>query len=103
MIFDRQRRLLALLDTHGDEVNKLDFQKLLFLYCMNAERVPNYQFVPYKFGGSSFTSYADKRRLAENELLDDTKRTWKLTKAGKAAAKVNSATRTQMHLWVAKY
>jgi len=103
MIFDRQKRLLALLDTHGGEVNKLDFQKLLFLYCMNVERISSYEFVPYKFGGFSFTSYADKRRLTDNGLLDDTERTWKLTRAGKAAAKVNSATRTEMHLFAKQY
>jgi hypothetical protein len=103
MIFDRQKRLLALLDTHGGEVNKLDFQKLLFLYCMNVERIPSYEFVPYKFGGFSFTSYADKRRLTDNGLLDDTECTWKLTRAGKAAAKVNSATRTEMHLFAKQY
>jgi hypothetical protein len=103
MIFDRQKRLLALLDTHGGEVNKLDFQKLLFLYCMNVERIPSYEFVPYKFGGFSFTSYADKRRLTDNGLLDDTERTWKLTRAGKTAAKVNPATRTEMHLFAKQY
>ena len=103
MLFDRQKQLLALLDTHGGEVNKLDFQKLLFLYCMNVERIPSYQFVPYKFGGFSFTSYADKRRLTENGLLDDTERTWKLTKAGKAAAKVNSAARAEMQLFAKQY
>jgi hypothetical protein len=103
MIFDRQKRLLALLDTHGGEVNKLDFQKLLFLYCMNVERIPSYEFVPYKFGGFSFTSYADKRRLTDDGLLDDTERTWKLTRAGKTAAKVNSATRTEMHLFAKQY
>lgn len=103
MIFDRQKRLLALLDTHGGEVNKLDFQKLLFLYCMNVERILSYEFVPYKFGGFSFTSYADKRRLTDNGLLDDTERTWKLTRAGKTAAKVTSATRTEMHLFAKQY
>jgi uncharacterized protein (DUF488 family) len=103
MIFDRQKRLLALLDTHGGEVNKLDFQKLLFLYCMNVERIPSYQFVPYKFGGFSFTSYADKRRLTDSGLLDDTERTWKLTRAGKAAAKVNAATRTEMYQFAKQY
>lgn len=103
MIFDRQKRLLALLDTHGGEVSKLDFQKLLFLYCVNIERVPSYEFVPYKFGGFSFTSYADKRRLTEKGLLDDTERTWKLTRAGKAAANVNAATRTEMHRFAKQY
>src|SRR5580700_4864333 len=103
MLFDRQKRLLALLQALGGELNKLDFQKLLFLYCMNVERIPSYEFVPYKFGGFSFTSYADKRRLTDNGLLDDTERTWKLTRAGKAAAKVNAATRTGMHLFAKQY
>ncbi len=103
MIFDRQKRLLALLDTHGGEVKKLDFQKLLFLYCVSVERVPSYEFVPYKFGGFSFTSYADKRRLTENGLLDDTEHTWKLTRAGKAVGKVSSGTWAEMHRFAKQY
>jgi len=103
MLFDRQKRLLALLKAHGGEVNNLDFQKLLFLYCKNVERVPSYEFVPYKFGGFSFTSYADKRRLTENGLLSDTERTWKLTSAGKAAAKVNSTIQTEMCLFAKQH
>lgn len=102
-MFDRQKRLLALLNAHGGEVNKLDFQKLLFLYCTNVESVPSYEFVPYKFGGFSFTSYADKRRLAEKGLLDDTEAAWKLTKSGMAAAKVTSATRTEMYLFAKQH
>ena len=103
MLFDRQKRLLALLKAHGGEINKLDFQKLLFLYCKNVERIPSYEFVPYKFGGFSFTSYADKRRLTENGFLGDTERTWKLTNAGKAAAKVNSTIQTEMCLFAKQY
>ena len=63
MLLKRQRQLLALLDAHRGHVGNLDFQKLLFLYCQGVETVPSYDFVPYKFGGFSFTSYADKRRL----------------------------------------
>lgn len=102
-MLDRQKRLLALLDTHGGEINKLDFQKLLFLYCIDVEHVPSYEFVPYRFGGFSFTSYADKRRLTESKLLNDADPTWKLTKAGKSAAKVNDATRTAMQQFAKKY
>jgi|SRR5690349_6880130 uncharacterized protein DUF488 len=104
MIFDRQKKLLALLTAHGGEVSNLDFQKLLFLYCVNVERTPSYEFVPYKFGGFSFTSYADKRRLTERGLLDNTERTWKLTQAGKkAAGKVNSATSTEINLFAKQH
>ncbi len=96
MIFDRQKRLLALVDALGGEVGGLDFQKLLFLYCREVEEVPAYEFVPYKFGGFSFTSYADKRRLIEQGLLADEERAWKLTPAGRAAAKVAPLVRMGM-------
>jgi hypothetical protein len=103
MLFDRQKRLLALLQALGGELNKLDFHKLLFLYCTNVERIPSYEFVPYKFGGFSFTSYADKRRLTENEFLADTERTWKLTRAGRMAANVSSATRAEMDTFAKQF
>lgn len=96
MIFDRQKRLLALVDALGGEVGGLDFQKLLFLYCREVEETPTYEFVPYKFGGFSFTSYADKRRLIGQGLLADEERAWKLTPAGRAAAKVPPLVRMGM-------
>jgi uncharacterized protein (DUF488 family) len=96
MLFDRQKRLLALLDAHSGEIGNLDFQKLLFLYCQELEEAPPYDFVPYKFGGFSFTSYADKRRLIEQGLLADEEQIWKLTEAGKADATVAPLTRMKM-------
>lgn len=96
MLFDRQKRLLALVDALGGEVGGLDFQKLLFLYCREVEETPTYEFVPYRFGGFSFTSYADKRRLIEQGLLVDEERAWKLTPTGRAAAKVVPMVRMRM-------
>lgn len=96
MLFDRQKRLLALVDALGGEVGGLDFQKLLFLYCREVEETPTYEFVPYKFGGFSFTSYADKRRLIEQGLLADEERTWRLTPAGKASATIAPMARMKM-------
>ena len=96
MLFDRQKRLLALVDALGGEVGGLDFQKLLFLYCREVEETPTYEFVPYKFGGFSFTSYADKRRLIEQGLLADEERAWKLTPAGKTAATIAPMARMKM-------
>lgn len=95
MLFDRQKRLLALLDAHNGEAGNLDFQKLLFLYCQEVEENP-YEFVPYKYGGFSFTSYADKRRLIEQGLLADEERIWKLTEAGKSSATVAPSIRMKM-------
>jgi len=88
MLFDRKKRLLALLDSLGGSVGSLDFQKLLFLYCQEAEATPTYEFVPYRFGGFSFNSYADKRRLVDLELLENDEKAWTLTPGGRSAAVV---------------
>lgn len=96
MLFDRQKRLLALLDALGGSMGSLDYQKLLFLFCHECEEVPSYEFVPYRFGGFSFTSYADKRKLTESGLLEDAERTWTLTPEGHAAATKAGAIRLKM-------
>jgi uncharacterized protein (DUF488 family) len=87
MLFARQRLLLALLDALGGVVAHTDFQKLLFLYTHEWEDEPSYEFVPYHFGGFSFTSYADKRRLVERGLLVDHETQWELTETGRLAAR----------------
>lgn len=96
MLFDRQKTLLALLDALGGNVGGLDFQKLLFLYCQELQETPSYEFVPYRYGGFSFTSYADKRRLIERGLLADEERSWQLTKAGREAVPVTPAVRQKI-------
>jgi len=87
MLFERQRLLLTLLDAVGEPVGHTDFQKLLFLYTRECEATPSYDFVPYKFGAFSFTSYADKRKLIEEGLLAEDDQNWKLTNAGRATAR----------------
>ncbi len=87
MLFTRQRLLLTLLDALGQSRSSTDFQKLLFLYTKECEESPSYEFVPYRFGGFSHTSYADKRRLIEAGLLEDDEKHWTLTEAGIAAVR----------------
>ncbi|NUQ38072.1 MAG: DUF488 domain-containing protein [Caldilineales bacterium] len=87
LLFDRQRQLLALLDALGGRAGNLDFQKLLFLYCQEPGWAAAYEFVPYKYGAFSFTSYADRRKLIERGLLADDEHHWELTDAGKHAAR----------------
>lgn len=82
MLFDRQRLLLALINALGGSIAHTDFQKLLFLYTKEWEAEPSYEFVPYQFGGFSFTSYADKRRLIERKLLTEDENRWVLTADG---------------------
>lgn len=85
LLFERQRRLLLLLDALGGRMKNLDFQKLLFLYCQEPAATGAYEFVPYKFGAFSFTSYADRRKLAERGLLAADEHNWQLTDVGKKA------------------
>lgn len=83
MLFSRQRQLLQLLDALGGTSGMLDFQKLLFLYCQEpATGEAPYDFVPYKFGAFSFTSYADRRKLIERGLLKD-EDGWQITAEGR--------------------
>jgi hypothetical protein len=87
MLFERQRLLLTLLDALDGPVANTDFQKLLFLYTHQCGETPLYEFVPYKFGAFSFTSYADKRRLVEAGLLNGDENQWQLTDAGRQTAR----------------
>ena len=82
----RQRRLLGLLGELGGSISNLDFQKLLFLYCQEPWAIRLYEFVPYRFGAFSFTSYADKRKLTEQGLLAEDDDFWQLTSKGIAVS-----------------
>ena len=74
----RQNSLVRLLKALGGSVGKLDFQKLLFLYCQGLGSKSPYEFVPYKYGAFSFASYADLRKLTQRGYLVDQDQTWTL-------------------------
>lgn len=95
MLFARQKTLLSLLSALDQPVSNTDFQKLLFLYTQEHEETPSYDFVPYRFGCFSFTSYADRRRLIEKGLLSDNENHWGLTDAGRDAARALPAAGTR--------
>ena len=82
---DRQRQLLTLLDAFGGASGNLDFQKILFLYCQESPVRGPYEFIPYKFGAFSYTSYADRRRLIDRGFLANDDQQWQLTDAGRNA------------------
>lgn len=85
ILFARQRQLLQLLDALGGAASKLDFQKLLFLYCQELASGAPYHFVPYRFGAFSFTSYADRRKLIERGFLAEDEYGWQITDDGREA------------------
>ena len=88
-LLGRQRLLLQLLGALGGSATMSDFQKLLFLWCHD-EQVDNppYDFVPYRFGAFSFTSYADRRKLIERGFLVDDDQSWSLSDEGREVAGV---------------
>lgn len=88
-LLNRQRLLLQLLRALGGHSTKLDFQKLLFLWCNDEQAdAPQYEFVPYRFGAFSFTSYADRRKLIDCGLLVDDEHSWSLRVEGREVADV---------------
>lgn len=96
MLFERQKALLALVDELGGRVPSTDLQKLLFLWTRDSSEVePPFDFVPYKSGAFSFTSYADKRKLMEKGFLADEEKEWVLTPVGKARIRKETAVRTR--------
>jgi hypothetical protein len=81
MLFERQRLLLALVGANGGKLNRVDLQKLLFLYTQTCEQAPSYEFVPFKKGAYSFTAVADKAKLTEKGFLSEGE-DWHLTESG---------------------
>lgn len=58
------------------------FRSFSILRCQ-AETSAPYEFIPYKFGAFSFTSYADRRKLVDRRLLADEENFWTLTDTGR--------------------
>jgi hypothetical protein len=101
-LFDRQRCLLAILDALGGSVRNLDFQKLLFLYNQEMGH-PAYEFVPYKYGAFSFSSYADRRKMVERGLLENDDETWVLSAEGRKAAQGFRAIHAELGFFARRY
>ena len=85
-LLPRQRLLIGLLASFDCPLSNLQFQKLLFLYCQESDSPSPYEFVPYRYGAFSFTSYADRRKLTHHGLLVDEESKWQLTPSGRRSA-----------------
>ncbi len=100
-LYARQKLLLALVRGAGGTVSATDFQKLLFLYSRKWEAEPSFQFVPYRFGGVSFQSYADRKTLIDKGLLFPLEKgEWKLT--AKAAPYIPQELSSRLRLFATR-
>lgn len=90
----RQKVLLALIDVFGGTIDRLYLQKMLFLLSQRQEK-PIYEFVPYYYGGFSFTAQWDINALFRKGFLAVDKRT--VTLVQKHPQLFDSVTERDMH------
>lgn len=69
-MFYRRKVILALLQTFGGKLEKINLYKLLLIFS-NLQNKPEYDFVPYKFGCYSFSLHADLVTMYKKEQLKD--------------------------------
>ncbi len=74
-MYYRRKILLALLQSFGGKLEKLSFQKLLFI-ATRQQGKKSYDFVPYKFGCFSFQANADLHTLVGYDLISETEIIW---------------------------
>lgn len=103
MLLKRQQVLLGFLDLLEPAVRQTDFQKLLLAFTREYETIPSYDFVPYHYGGFSFTSYADRRKLIEKGLLEPDEHCWRLTAEGRRQARKVARDSARMTAFVCRY
>lgn len=74
-MYYRRKVILALLETFDGELDRISFQKLLFLFS-NKQIQPSFNFVPYHMGCFSFQSYADIRTMIKYGQISETPHSW---------------------------
>ncbi len=101
-LYNRQRLLLSLIQSFGGRLANIDLQKYLFLYTQICQKEKSYEFVPYKYGGFSFQSYADRRKLTELGFLSDAEN-WLLSDDTDYFSTLKSEEARKLSLFVEKY
>jgi hypothetical protein len=69
-MFYRRKIVLALLELFEGRLEKIQLQKLLFLFSKR-QADPEYEFIPYKYGCFSFSAHADLTTMIKKGLLSD--------------------------------
>lgn len=76
-MYYRRKILLALLQTFGGVLPKIDFQKYLFLLNVNKQN-PFFEFIPYKYGCFSFQANQDMSTMVKYSLVTESEKNWQL-------------------------
>jgi uncharacterized protein (DUF488 family) len=75
-MYYRRKIILSLLQVFDNQLDKISFQKLLFLLS-RAQEKKSFHFVPYKFGCFSFQANADLNTMAKYKLVEQSVKSWK--------------------------
>lgn len=76
-MFYRRKILLSLIQVFEGELEKIQLQKLLFLYTRFQKERKTYDFVPYKYGCFSFQANSDLSTLKKYGIVSETTKSWK--------------------------
>lgn len=76
-MYYRRKILLSFIQVFENELEKIQLQKLLFLYTRFQKERKTYDFVPYKFGCFSFQANADLSTLKKYGIVSETTKSWK--------------------------
>ncbi len=74
-MYYRRKILLSLLQIFGNELDKLSLQKLLMLFT-KFQMLPDFHFVPYKYGCFSFQANADMSTMVKYGQVSENGRKW---------------------------
>lgn len=75
-MYYRRKLVLSLLQVFNNKLDKIQLQKLLFLYSRYDTKRKNYDFVPYMYGCYSFQVNADLKTLKKYGIVDDSSTFW---------------------------
>lgn len=101
-MYYRRKVILALMELLGGKVEKLRFQKLLFLYAMKKQK-PEYDFVPYKYGCYSYSAKADMNTMVKKGFLSETEHTYEKKDTASYLQKLKVSDRQLLQEVVADY
>jgi len=78
-MFYRRKVILSMLQVFGGHLDKISFQKLLFIFADLQKKQglkPAFEFVPYQKGCFSFQSYADMGTMRKYGQVEETEGRW---------------------------
>lgn len=70
-MYYRRKIILSLLQAFDNQLEKLAFQKLLFLLNKRKQN-PEYEFIPYQFGCYSYSANADIFAMSKQNIIEET-------------------------------